>query len=493
MAETSERPRPRAWRDRVLVALARLLTRAFFRDVEVEGRLPARGPVVLAASHLYGFVDPVVLIAHLGVLPRFLAKGTLWNVPVAGKLLDFARVIPVHRRVDGAAEGANDSMFSAAVEALRGGSVVALFPEGTTHDDPTMRPLRTGAARIALETAAAGVDDVVVVPVGITYEDKVRMRGRALISYGAPIPVAAGAEGDDDHPAVRALTDRLQGDLNGLTPHFDSTEEALALTIAATMSLSVEGGAPLLRDVTARARHLSRLDAVRRTALVDVVARYRMLLGFVGLDDADIVDRTPLRSLVRRIVVLAVLAVVLMPLAVAGLYANLVPAVLVVLAGLIVKAPVSKGTVRLLVAVVTFPIMWTVWAWQDSTAGPFGDLARSVTYPIDWLVGPERTDRRGALANVLAFVVAPLLGIAALALVERAWALAMALIRWRTLLDRRGQLADVRARRADVIDAATAALAARPAPLPDPGGAPRSAVSGVEPLPAPARPEVAPG
>src|SRR5690606_38598881 len=88
-------------RDRILTFVARLLTRAFFRSVEVEGPPPPPGPVILAASHLYGFVDPVVLVARLGVLPRFLAKATLWKTAVARPLLGFARVIPVHRRVDG--------------------------------------------------------------------------------------------------------------------------------------------------------------------------------------------------------------------------------------------------------------------------------------------------------------------------------------------------------------------------------------------------------
>lgn len=445
-------------RERVIVGLARALTRAFFRSVEVEGERPPEGPVILAASHLYGFVDPVVIIARLGTFPRFLAKATLWKVPVARVLLNVARVIPVHRRADGATEGDNQGMFASAVEALRDGHMVALFPEGTTHDEPTMRPLRTGAARIALEAAGAGVEGVRIVPVGVTYEDKVQVRGRALVSYGPPIEVGPVPEGGDERAAVRDLTDRLQRDLNDLTPHFATTEEALALAAAATASLSVDGETPLLADVQGRARRLARIDEARRTALVDLVARYRMLLGFVRLDDADVARRGVLGPLVRRLVVLAVLGVVLTPFAVAGLFANLLPAILVLAAGLVVKAPVSKGTVRLLVAVVTFPAMWAVWAWQDSTAGPFGELARQVTAPVEVVVGPEQLDRVGAGSNVLAFLVAPLLGIVALVLVERTRALVLGLLRWRTLLDRRGQLDEVRERRAEVVAATQAAL-----------------------------------
>lgn len=445
-------------RDRVVVGLARLLTRAFFRSVEVEGERPPDGPVVLAASHLYGFVDPVVLVARMGRFPRFLAKATLWSVPPAAVALRFVRAIPVHRRQDGAAAGANDGTFASAVEALRAGEKVAIFPEGTTHDEPTLRPLRTGAARIALEAAGAGVDGVRIVPVGVTYEDKVDVRGRALVSYGPPIAVDAPPPETDERAAVRHLTDRLQHALQDLTPHFATTEEALALQAAATITLTVEGEPPLLADVQARARRLARLDDARRGALVDLVARYRMLLGFVDLDDADVVRREVVSGLARRLVVLAVAGVLLAPFAVAGLFANLLPAVLVLVAGLVVRAPVSKGTVRLLVALVTFPLTWGLWAWQDSGTGALSELARSVTYPVAFVVGPDPSDRSSALADVLAVLVAPLLGVIALVLVERTRALLAGLVRWRTLLDRRGQLDEVRTRRAEVVDATMRAL-----------------------------------
>lgn len=446
-------------RDRVIVGLARLLTRAFFRSVEVEGEPPAPGgPVVLAASHLYGFVDPVVLVARLGTFPRFLAKATLWSVPPARLALGFARAIPVHRRQDGAVEGANDGTFAAAVDALRAGGLVAIFPEGTTHDEPTLRPLRTGAARIALEAAAAGIENVSVVPVGVTYEDKVDVRGRALVSYGPPIPVTAPPVDGDPRAAVRALTDRLQRELQDLTPHFATTEEALALQAAATITLTVDGDPPLLADVSARARRLARLDDDRRRGLVDLVARYRMLLGFVDLDDADVARRDVLGVLARRLVVLAVLGVLLAPFAVAGLFANLVPAVLVLGAGLVVRAPVSKGTVRLLVALVAFPVMWGVWAWQDSGTGALSDLARQVTAPVAVVVGPDAVDRSGAVADVLAVLVAPILGGVALVLLERVRVLLAGVVRWRTLIDRRGQLDEVRARRAEVVETTLRAL-----------------------------------
>ncbi|CAN5505602.1 hypothetical protein BH10ACT1_BH10ACT1_11590 [soil metagenome] len=459
MAEAASPGRPTGLRDRVITGVARLLTWAFFRSVETEGRRPPGGPVILAASHLYGFVDPVVLVARLGVLPRYLAKATLWDTAVARPLLGFARAIPVHRRVDGASAGDNTGTFDHAVAALAGGSMVAVFPEGTTHDDPSIRPLRTGVARIALQAAGAGVDGVRIVPVGVSYEDKVAVRGRAIVSYGTPIPVPSGADildadGEPEHALVRDLTDRLQRDIEALTPHFDTTEEALALAAAATVSLSPLDG-PVRRvpltEVTARSRRLAAVDDEGRRDLVSLVARYRMLLGFVRLDDEDIVRRTGLTTLARRIAVLAVLVVVLAPFALAGLFANLVPVAVVLVAGLVPTAPVSKGTIRFLAAAVLFPATWIVLALRDDTSGWFGNASRSVTAPVNALLGTSIPDRSGALANLVVIVAVPLLGVVALVLVERSRALLVSVIRWRTLLDRRGQLVEVRERRAEVV------------------------------------------
>ena len=63
--------------------------------------------------------------------------------------------------------------------------MVAVFPEGISHDEVTLQPLKTGAARIALEAADdAGAEDLVTVAVGLVYDAKARFRSRALVRVG---------------------------------------------------------------------------------------------------------------------------------------------------------------------------------------------------------------------------------------------------------------------------------------------------------------------
>src|SRR5690606_7658424 len=120
-------------------------------------------------------------------------------------------VVFVRRRVDGpeGSASANLSAFADCHDALIARDVVAIFPEGTTHDRPHLDPIKTGAARIALGARAAGAEQVAVVPVGITFPDKIALRPSALVQVGEPVDldsVVPPPAGDDDHGAVTHLT-----------------------------------------------------------------------------------------------------------------------------------------------------------------------------------------------------------------------------------------------------------------------------------------------
>ena len=88
-----------------------------------------------------------------------------------------AGVIPVYRSIDAVTGDHNVSAFATSHTLLRNGAMVAVFPEGISHDEVSLQPLKTGAARIALEAAAAaGAEDLVTVAVGLVYERKARFR-----------------------------------------------------------------------------------------------------------------------------------------------------------------------------------------------------------------------------------------------------------------------------------------------------------------------------
>jgi glycerol-3-phosphate O-acyltransferase / dihydroxyacetone phosphate acyltransferase len=451
----------------------------------VVGRGDVDGPVIVAASHLNGFVDPVLLATALGRMPRFLAKATLWKVLPARPFLTLAGIIPVHRREDSDGSVSNTAMFASAIAALDRGATVAIFPEGTTHDRPHLVELRTGVARIALQAVDSGVDGVRIVPVGIAYEDKIALRGRALVAFGEAIDVAAAVDrlrrsDADDRDVVRGLMDVLEPRLRSVSPDFETTVDALALTGAAKAALRDDAPdprrPPSLASSASLARELAHAASPHPRRTVDAMARYQVVLAHTGLGDEDVVRSVGTRALATRLVILTVVAVLLAPFAVAGLLANAVPTALVVAAGLIPHAPVTKGTVRVLVALVAFPLWWVAVAWFDIGGGVIADAATAITFPLTPLLS-VLGDRSGFLPSLLVFVAVPLMGIAALAVVTEWGTFRVTWRSWRVRLDRRGELDELRALRRDVVDEVTAARAApaRPTapapPAPSPAGA----------------------
>lgn len=127
------------------------------------------------------------------------------------------------------------------------------------------------------------------------------------------------------------------------------------------------------------------------------------------------------------------------------------PVAVVVVAGLVPGAPVTKGTIRLLVALLVFPLSWLALAWFDVGGGAIADATTVVTFPLQPVLSGALGDRSGFLPSLLVFVAAPLFGVAALAVVEQWRSFWTAWQSWRTVLDRRGQLDELRALRRTVV------------------------------------------
>jgi 1-acyl-sn-glycerol-3-phosphate acyltransferase len=123
-----------------------------------DERIPRTGGAILVFNHI-SHLDPVVdaVFVHRNRrVPRFLAKDSLFRIPVAGKIIGGAGTIPVYRGTTNASES-----LRAADQALSEGKIVCIYPEGTISKDPAGWPMRSfpGVARLAL------AHDVPVLPI----------------------------------------------------------------------------------------------------------------------------------------------------------------------------------------------------------------------------------------------------------------------------------------------------------------------------------------
>ena len=426
---------------RLIAWIARFASSLLFRRVEVAGmeRLPRDRPVLLVANHFNGFVDPVLIATALRRLPRFIARAGLSRIPIAGLLLRSAGVVFVRRQVDRESQQqgslGNEDAFVECHRALAKRDLVAIFPEGTTHDRAQIDPIKTGAARIALGARSGGAHDVAIVPVGLTFPDKVSLRSSALVQFGLPIDldvVAPDGAGPDDVDAVRQLTGIIDRGIRAVSPDFPDVETALALDQAAQIALSnPDDPDPSLEERAGLARRLGRASPAEQDAVRRDVGRYLTTLAGLHLTDADVVRPTNPGRLLRSAFWIAVLVVLLGGLVAATALVNVWPAALVVLVSLIVKTPVSKGTARVLVGLIAFPVAWITAAVLAADEPLHGVLV-------------ALTAAAGALAAVW--------------MVERALALGWMLLRWQAQRERIGTVGLAEAVRSDVVDTVRAVV-----------------------------------
>jgi hypothetical protein len=142
-------------------------------------------------------------------------------------------VVPLVRAKDvGTGDGSagvdpnrNAVAFGALRAVLGRGGAVVIFPEGISHDNPFLAPLRTGAARVALDARdEGGVRDLKVVPIGLTFERKDTPRTRVVVQVGHPIAMDEWQTGEDS--AVIALTHEIETRLRAVTLNYSSLDDA---------------------------------------------------------------------------------------------------------------------------------------------------------------------------------------------------------------------------------------------------------------------------
>lgn len=228
MAWTRQKGPGAIWRLTQIIVLP-LFRAMITMTIRPESALPQTGPFILAPNH-YSEADPVIMgVAtwRLGRIPRFMAKASLFRVPVLGRYLRASGHIPVQRGA-----GPNTSQpLEATKRLVDKGQGIIIYPEGTLTEDEDLWPMagKTGAVRMALEgniplypAAHWGTQSFMG-----RYEGKIRLIPRPRVE------VLVGPELSLDHYRGKPLTRdlfseataelmaeiaRLLGELRGQTP-----------------------------------------------------------------------------------------------------------------------------------------------------------------------------------------------------------------------------------------------------------------------------------
>ena len=224
-----------------LVGFARRLMRAANIEVTVIGaeNIPAESGALLAGNHT-GYADFILMgtgpYLHGERLVRFMAKKSVFDVPVLGWLLKLMKHVPVDRAHGGAS-------IAPAVQMLREGNLVGIFPEATISRSFELANFKTGAARIAHQAGVPLVPCVIWGSQRIWTKDlpKHFRDVPVIVRYGEPVALTGDAEADtvELKRQMQLLLDASRSEYASL--YTDGAGEAL-------MPVALGGTAPTLEE-----------------------------------------------------------------------------------------------------------------------------------------------------------------------------------------------------------------------------------------------------
>jgi len=208
----------------------------FYRRRHIGDEVPNEGALIIVSNHQNGGIDPIVVVRTAKRPIRLLAKAPLFKTFGLSFIVKSMRALPVYRKQDGADTSQNDRTFNAVYEALEQGDAIALFPEGTSHSDSQLRPLKTGAARMALGACALHDFrfDVQIMPLGLNFDNRPQFRSE-VVTWGGPCVSTLSFKEryeEDAEQAARDLTALINLRLRALTLNLEEQRDLTLLKLA---------------------------------------------------------------------------------------------------------------------------------------------------------------------------------------------------------------------------------------------------------------------
>jgi 1-acyl-sn-glycerol-3-phosphate acyltransferase len=280
----------------------------FYRDIPVTGRskIPADAPLLIAVNHQNALVDSLIVG---WVIPRRItmtAKSTLTANPLIALLFKAVGVVPLRRVSDEARKSTgvpvdrarNTEAFREILGLLERRGAVLIFPEGKSHNEFGLEPLRSGMARLALqardERSIAGVK---ILPVGLVFENKGEPGTIAGVNIGEAIEMDSWPNADHV-----ALTEEIAVRLRRVSEEAPVPQPEAAVTAKENYSLKerliglAASWGRLTHQLPVR---LARRIAVKRSVDADQPAMLTIMFGIGFVLLTYVIQLTILGTLVR--------------------------------------------------------------------------------------------------------------------------------------------------------------------------------------------------
>lgn len=193
----------------------------FYRDIRVIGteNIPVSAPLLIACNHQNALVDSLIVAWIVRRRITMTAKATLVKNPLIALLFRILGVVPLRRmsdevrKTDGSPvnRSRNAEAFREILDLLERRGAVLIFPEGKSHNETGLEPLKSGLARLALQARdKRSIEGVTILPLGLVFEDKGVPGTIAGVHIGKPIEMDLWPT--TDHVALtEEIATRLRG------------------------------------------------------------------------------------------------------------------------------------------------------------------------------------------------------------------------------------------------------------------------------------------
>lgn len=176
----------------------------FFAKNYGNENVPEKGKVILAPNHLSNW-DPPLVGAFLPRFIIFMAKEALWEVPFLKYVMNWVRAIPVKRA------GNDRTSLKKALEALKNGKCLCIFPEGARAKDGKLQKASAGLGLLAQKS------DAMIIPVAIIGTYKLKLFQNLKVIYGKPRYYR-----DHTDLSFQEFTDLIMNDIAKLQEEYDN-------------------------------------------------------------------------------------------------------------------------------------------------------------------------------------------------------------------------------------------------------------------------------
>lgn len=368
----------------IIHAAISIALRLFFRRIETVNveKVPKDEPIIFVLNHPNGLVDPALVFVSLPRRVSFLAKSTLFSIPIGGAIIRALEALPVYRRIDAGEDmSKNLDTFRTCHELLAKNRCIAIFPEGISHDDTKLKPIKSGAARIALGALSVSnhLKSLKIMAVGLFYTSKTAFRSEVLIRYGEMFEVEAvelDEKGEPPKEAVKEVTNKIETALRNVTLNLESAEQLDAILKAEALFSSVYKNLLFKDTLTQSFQRLQKLaekykllgqnEPEKMELLKDKIADYedKLKTSGVTVESLSVLQHPTLyvfRYLILRVFVLLILS----PLAIIGAIIHSPAFVFSNFIGLMLKthgADTAGSTYKILAAMVFMPLTWLITA-----------------------------------------------------------------------------------------------------------------------------------